>query len=142
MKIYGKTKVAMNTATCHKVLERLARSTWGKQGIGKIPNVTHAQILLAVKLVKPVEPARKIYALTLNGFRFLEHIRWAKKIKAVAAHPKRAICQKHPLGRLPKGKRLWEVAHLGCGYSVGEGCNCYCNASCESAARVAQEPKE
>ena len=77
MKTYGKSKTVMNSATCLKVLERVARSSWGQQGIGKIPNKKHADLMLAVGCVKTTKD-EGIYALTLKGLRFLEKLRWDK----------------------------------------------------------------
>jgi hypothetical protein len=60
-----------------KALERLARSTWGKQGIGKVPNaltrIALADNGLANFSRKHGDP--RIMALTLKGFRAL-HAHW------------------------------------------------------------------
>jgi hypothetical protein len=42
-------------------------------------------------------------------------------------------CKKHPLGKLPEGKGLWEVCHVGCEYPQGD-CSCYCGINCEPEA--------
>jgi len=73
----------MNSSTCLKVLERVARSSWGKQGIGKIPNRNHAELMLAVGCIKATN-YEGLYALTLKGFRFLEKLRRNKLIEVAA----------------------------------------------------------
>jgi hypothetical protein len=45
-------------------------------------------------------------------------------------------CKKHPLGKLPEGKGLWEVCHVGCEYPHGD-CSCYCGINCEPSVTSA-----
>jgi hypothetical protein len=62
-----------------KAMERLARSSWGKQGIGKCPNATVRKALTLAGFARKVKgEADDIMALTLSGFRALEHMRWQR----------------------------------------------------------------
>lgn len=64
-----------------KALERIASSSWGKQGIGACKSMRMRDYLQKQGWIRvcPKEPHR-IVAMTLNGFRALEEERWNRKI--------------------------------------------------------------
>lgn len=78
----------MNTAelVIMTALERLARSSWGKQGIGYCPTSRLRKRILKLGYAKYVkgEPAH-VMALTLNGFRALERWKVSKAISGTRA---------------------------------------------------------
>jgi hypothetical protein len=58
----------------HTVLERLARSQHGRQGVGVISSAKVAMRLFQTGYARPVRDReeRNICAVTLDGFRYLE----------------------------------------------------------------------
>jgi hypothetical protein len=72
----------IRTNRTREAMERLAGSSWGKQGIGACPNRRVRQRLIESGFAKPVngEPDR-ILSLTLKGFREVEKLRWDDRIR-------------------------------------------------------------
>ena len=66
---------------CFQALERLARSSWGHQGVGMCKSTAIWMQLVHDGLAKPLigEP-KEVLALTLKGFRTLEAMRQKRNL--------------------------------------------------------------
>lgn len=80
-----------NPDTLFRALSRLARSSWGSQGVGECPDPMTRLELLSQRLARtlPGQPDH-VLALTLSGFRRLEKLRFEAEIRKIA-QPRRAL---------------------------------------------------